>query len=165
MVTEQARRVDRIRQAARAIIFDEADRLLLFRVGGMGYPRPTWITPGGGLDAGETHREAVEREIYEETGQRELQIGPCVWHRRTYFEWRDQVVEQQEQFFVVRAPHFEVDKSNFTALEHTFLAENRWWQIAEIANSPDGFAPGEMARLLRNLVAGHWPEAPLTVGE
>lgn len=162
---EQARRVDRIRQAARAIIFDEANRLLLFRVGGMGYARPTWITPGGGVDTGETHREAVEREIFEETGQRGLEIGPCVWHRKTYFDWRDQVVEQHEQFFVVRARHFEVDKTNFTALERTFLAEDRWWEIPAIARSTDGFAPGAMARLLRDLVEGRFPGEPLSVGE
>jgi hypothetical protein len=74
-------------------------------------------------------------------------------------------VEQRERYFLVRAPHFEVDSAHFTPLEHTFLAEHRWWQLPEIARSEDGFAPGELARLMRDLLEGRLPGEPLTVGE
>ena len=56
-------RADRgIRWAVGALVTDPADRLLFV------YEDETWKLPGGGVEAGETRREAVRREVREETG-------------------------------------------------------------------------------------------------
>ncbi|HEY9126827.1 MAG TPA: NUDIX hydrolase [Acidobacteriaceae bacterium] len=50
-----------------AVVFDDAGRVLLVKRGrapGLG----RWSLPGGLLELGETLKEGVEREVYEETG-------------------------------------------------------------------------------------------------
>ncbi|MEM8738359.1 MAG: NUDIX domain-containing protein [Planctomycetota bacterium] len=59
---------DELRHAARVLLLDARGRILLFRFVDPVTAAPFWITPGGGLDPGETHREAAQRELKEETG-------------------------------------------------------------------------------------------------
>ena len=56
------------RPTSRLVILDDADRILLFRATTEAAPDPFWLTPGGGVDPGETHEQAAHRELFEETG-------------------------------------------------------------------------------------------------
>ena len=57
----------RQRVAAYAVILREG-RILLSRLSSSISTEEMWTLPGGGLDHGEDPREAVVREVYEETG-------------------------------------------------------------------------------------------------
>ena len=57
----------RQRVAAYAVILRD-DRILLSRLSPSGDQRELWTLPGGGLDHGEDPRDAVVREVHEETG-------------------------------------------------------------------------------------------------
>ncbi len=50
--------------AARAVIFDDAGRILLIRRG----DNHLWALPAGGMEPGESVTECMEREVWEETG-------------------------------------------------------------------------------------------------
>ncbi|WP_051217894.1 NUDIX hydrolase [Nocardioides insulae] len=52
--------------------------ILLSRLSDALVRRPTWTLPGGGLDHGEDPRQAVVREVYEETGL-PVEIGETAW--------------------------------------------------------------------------------------
>jgi 8-oxo-dGTP diphosphatase len=67
----------RQRVAAYAVILRD-DRVLLSRLAPYLAPSERWTLPGGGIDFGEHPRDAVVREVYEETGLR-AEVGEHAW--------------------------------------------------------------------------------------
>lgn len=64
----------RLRPAARVIVLDHDDRLLLLRYDEAGHI--FWAVPGGSLEDGETYEQAARRELYEELGLTSSWSGP-----------------------------------------------------------------------------------------
>lgn len=56
----------RLRRKVRAVVIDQAGRVLLIRP--YGYAEDCWTLPGGGVEADETAAEAISRELQEELG-------------------------------------------------------------------------------------------------
>ena len=142
------------RSAARVLLIDEDERVLLFRVAGIASRRPLWITPGGGLHAGETFEAAALRELLEETGYSAREPGPMVWRRRHLFRFQGTWLDEDERFFVVRCERFEPGRDGFEDHEHEFMVEHRWWSVDEITVSTDYFAPRRLAELLPDVLSG-----------
>jgi 8-oxo-dGTP pyrophosphatase MutT (NUDIX family) len=153
-----------VRNAARIVLLDERDRLLLFLWDDERLDvRRIWITPGGGLDAGESFEQAARRELWEETGM-EADPGPCVWQRRHVLRVGKRWIDQRERYFLTRVPRIDVDRANHTALERTAMLDHRLWSIDEIAASREWFAPRRLAELLPPLLRGDLPGEPIDVG-
>lgn len=118
------------------VIIDRQDRVLLFQDTDPGYPdQHWWVTPGGGLDPGETEQQAAVREVAEETGLviAESDLTAPVAYRTVQHGYSDQVLEQRETFFLVRVDHFTPDSSAFTPEEKITIAGHRWWTADELA--------------------------------
>ncbi|MCS4486917.1 NUDIX domain-containing protein [Staphylococcus americanisciuri] len=60
----------RVRESSRAFIINEKDEVLLqqFIFREVIDEKILWVTPGGGIEIGESSEEALKREIYEELG-------------------------------------------------------------------------------------------------
>lgn len=152
--------MSRSRPVARLIVLDPLDRILLFETR-RSYTH-VWMTPGGGLDPGETFAEAAHRELWEEVGARNAELGPCVWTVQFRFEYRDEIIDQRERYFVVRLGSDEVVDANREDSERLQILQHRWWTCAEIEDANTDFRPRELPKLLPAVIAGDVPMAPVS---
>jgi 8-oxo-dGTP pyrophosphatase MutT (NUDIX family) len=140
-----------VRTASRVLLVDESDRLLLIEgVDPAAVELGTWwITPGGGREGDEGARRAAIREVWEETGHLLGAVTGPLWHRTTVFPFDGAVVEQTEDFFAARVPHFEPLGAALTDLEHRSTVGARWWTLAELEATDARVYPERLAELLR----------------
>ena len=137
----------RPRQAGRAILRDDMERVLLIR---FVLPNMTfWATPGGGVEPGETLIEAARRELHEELGIEVPLEGP-VHTSAGIFEFEGKLIENTDHFFYGRwngAPRL----SGATASESAALVEVRWWTLEELEALREDVFPRDLAAVLRRL--------------
>lgn len=142
------------RVAARVLVVDDDGALLLLRGCDPAEPeRGTWwMTPGGGLDAGETAEDAARRELREETGLAVDDVGPVVFRRTTEFDFEGVHYRQRESFFCVRAARFAIDDGGWSDVERRSVLEHRWWTRAELDATDETLFPETLARVLADVL-------------
>jgi ADP-ribose pyrophosphatase YjhB (NUDIX family) len=153
------------RIAIRAVIVAPDGCVLLMRMREPKTGREIWVTPGGGLNKNESHEACICRELYEETGLRDVQMGPCVWTRRHSFEWNGEAYEQTESFYLIHYRKFmPSNEGNPEAAEKSAFKEFRWWSVAEMMASTAVLAPRQFARYLNDLLHEGIPASSIDVG-
>lgn len=151
----------RVRRTVRVLLLDERDRVLLFRSA----RREWWQPPGGGVKKREDVRAAAARELFEETGLRDLVLGEEVWRRRLSYESDGVEVDQRERWFVARVGSFEPDTSGLSSREAADLAEWRWWSVDDLRATSVRLVPEDLAARLATLLADGPPAAPLDLDD
>lgn len=148
------------RRGARVIVLDEHDRVLLVRGHDADQPdRSWWFTLGGGIDPGESARDAAIREVREESGvvlDPAQVVGP-VFTRSAVFDFFSAHCRQDEEIFLARVPSTAFvaeDRSGWTPLELDVIDELRWWSLPELARVEIEVFPEGLAALVEPLLAG-----------
>jgi 8-oxo-dGTP pyrophosphatase MutT (NUDIX family) len=152
------------RLAARVLIIDEQQRVLLLRSVDPKDGAVFWFPPGGGIEPGENAAAAAVREVWEETGLRDVRLDGEVWRRRHVFSWGDTVHDQSERWFLARVNHFDALPQNLSDAEREEITDYRWWTLDELAATGDPLTPRALARLLQELLVDGVPAEPISVG-
>jgi 8-oxo-dGTP diphosphatase len=158
-----------LRRAVRAVVLDEDDRVLLCR---LAIPGPAgtvvWVTPGGGVERGETPFAALRRELLEEVGLAVDTEPPHVWHQQVvetgHAAGHDGVVND---YFLVRTASFDPRGAmSDDELAAEYIVGFRWWRPADIAGyrGSDLFSPRDLATPLAALIADGAPATPVALG-
>jgi len=139
------------RLTSRVLLFDRDDRVLLFLTAAPDSSRTArWITPGGGVDPGETHLEAALRELEEETGLRLETITGPVWAHDFDVTWDSADHDTgHAEFYTAVVDAFEPSDEKWTDEERVDVSASRWWTLGELLAERPPFEPAELIDLIR----------------
>ena len=138
------------RQAARLLVIDPDDSLLLFQYVDDG--RRWWATPGGGLERDETFEQAAAREAAEELSLTLVTFVP-LWRLTVDFSFRGQSIGQVEQYFLVRLTREDLGLGETVSDAHRRegIVAAHWWSLDEIETTSEQVFPKNLCERVRAL--------------
>jgi 8-oxo-dGTP pyrophosphatase MutT (NUDIX family) len=114
-------------------------------------PTVKWITPGGGVDEGESHVAGAIRELFEETGLQVDDVGEPVHTISGQAVFSDGHVQTTyAEFFLVRTQAFEISRENWLDYEHDDIRDVRWWTLEQLRQTDDDIGPVNLADIIHN---------------
>jgi 8-oxo-dGTP pyrophosphatase MutT (NUDIX family) len=156
-----------LRKVARVVLLDPQERILLLHGHEPDDPADDWwFTPGGGVEGDETREQAALRELAEETGITEVELGPVLWRRKCSFPFAGRRWDQDEWYYLARTAdtHSSAPRPTaLTELERRSVAGARWWTCQELTRAHETVYPTRLAELLRTLLDDGPPAGPVTL--
>lgn len=149
----------RVRQSSRIILLDPENRVWMLRINDPA--RPRWILPGGGVEEGETLEDAARREMWEECGINDAEIGPMVGIREALTRFKDYDHHlASEHYFVVKLNGQVPNPENMLPHEVDDYTRQEWFSAAKMRASYEQIYPVGLADLVDLLARGEYPAEP-----
>jgi 8-oxo-dGTP pyrophosphatase MutT (NUDIX family) len=123
------------------------------------------------MEPGESVDATLRRELHEELGLTDFQIGPLVWERTHIVPFIDGLWDgQHDRCFLVRTPHFEPAPTlTWEQLNAEHLMEIGWWTPTDVARfvptEAEYFAPRRFASLYASVLAEGVPDVPFDASD
>ena len=138
-----------MRYTARGIVVDKSTKnILLIKYIDKNSPSTIeftegfWVTPGGGVEKNESFKDALKREIFEETGIENVEIKNCIFSRIAYAKLNN--IEQNmyyERYFLVETNEVTINNENITDGEREVIKEYKWWSVDELRHTKEKVFP------------------------
>jgi 8-oxo-dGTP pyrophosphatase MutT (NUDIX family) len=153
------------RPAARVVLLDRAGRIFLVHSEDPADPRkrPWWEIPGGGVDVGESSEDACRRELLEETGITDVEIGPCIWTQHVEFDFGGLHFDSRERIHAAWCDGGEYRPTHLEYLEAAAFLGARWWTLDELLESDEPVLPERLREFLPPIVRGELPDEPIDI--
>ena len=160
----------RDRDTVRLVLMNDQKRVLLLKIEDnepvySDQPESNifWVTPGGGVEYGETFQQALVREAWEEVGLQLTETGFCVWTEDPVREFADEIVRFNTRYYFIHVPTHRVEQSNLTPLEEDVFRGYHWWSLEEMHSTNDILLPPGLPDLIAPLVSGDLPLEPIHI--
>jgi 8-oxo-dGTP pyrophosphatase MutT (NUDIX family) len=155
------------RQAARVILFGPDGRVLMLRASDpvARHRGHWWEIPGGGIDPGETSTDAARRELREEAGVTDAEIGPCVFTQHARFTFAGMRFDQHERIHVAwtSTASDRWDPHGLESLEAMAFHGQAWWTVDDVATTTERLLPPGLRAALPSLVTDPLPAVPVDI--
>jgi 8-oxo-dGTP pyrophosphatase MutT (NUDIX family) len=150
------------------LILDEQNCLLLYRFTVPVGHLTVWTPPGGGIEKGESHLQALARELDEEVGLQPSGNPAHVWHQHVempdLLDGYDGVVND---YYLLRTKRFTPHGSLGDAeLARELVGDFDWWSVEQLRDRRGDavFGPRDLPALMSDLVESGVPSQPLSIG-
>jgi 8-oxo-dGTP pyrophosphatase MutT (NUDIX family) len=156
----------RERVTARVILLDPDNRILLMKGRLPSDPDApgAWFTVGGGVEEGESILQAAAREIFEETGFTDVELGPVVWYGEgIVYDRKRRPLVLKASYVVARCAGGEPSRAGWQPLESELVDDIRWWTLGDLRACPDDIYPDTLLDLLPDVIAGRYSAEPIGV--
>ena len=148
-------------QSIRIFLFNSANALLFMGAedknltGTDGNKGRFWFLIGGGLEEGETFREAAERELREETGltTEEVVFGAEIAEGTVHLKKNGQPLDIYQRFIVAKTEKNAVHPNNLDAWEQNAVKGLRWFSQKEIQTSKETLYPRMLKAYLPQIIS------------
>lgn len=145
-----------VRPTARLAALDPDGCVLLFQCRNGSWDDLFWITPGGGVEPGETFEQAALRELREETGiDARSPIGPCVLESEAvgrHADYGDQDIVYRDRTFLLRLTSADVAQLDPRLILRSGYIGHRWWSLGELEATADPVWPEGLATIIRTVL-------------
>jgi ADP-ribose pyrophosphatase YjhB (NUDIX family) len=135
------------------IVLDPDDRVLLMRYDDDSPSGRHWATPGGGLNPGESFAEGAARELAEETGWTDVQIGDQVYEAEFVEHYGTHSVRHHWCFFLAQVPARCREVADVDGMHQADgIAAWRWWPQDELGATTEVIKPAGLAAAISDLL-------------
>ena len=154
------------RDVVRLAVLDADSNILLLRAGDATNPAAgmCWELPGGGIEKGESYRDAAIRELAEETGLSisANTVGEPSWRRTATYVYRGQRRIQHEVVVAVRLSVAtpSIVAANRDSDERVDCLGASWLTIDGLRMADASYYPGRLPELLPRFLAGEVIDEP-----
>ena len=141
-----------MREVSRALLLDDAGRLLLLHwrdpLTGHEFLEP----PGGCREAGETDEDALRREVTEETGLVGVEVGAFLAEIDHAFTFAGVHYDCRERYYECRAAGSELHPTRLDKVERDGIVDIEWWTAEDLgACPPNSLEPPQLLEMIRGL--------------
>lgn len=154
------------RKSSRAIVLNQQNQIFLFRYTFDFFAEEDsiWITPGGGLDEGESFEEALKRELLEEMGIELTEPAPQIFYRNPLYELKNgETARCEERFYLVYCEEEMFSYAGWTESENKRMTAGKWWSAEEMKASGEKFFSEDILEIIESLSRGEIPKEPVEI--
>ena len=151
------------RKSSRAIIVNKQNQIFLFRYefDFFAERKAIWITPGGGLEEGESFEDGLKRELFEELGIKLTEPAPFVYYRTPLYELQGgETVRSEERFYLIFCNDTGFSYDSWTESEQKRMTAGKWWSVEEIRQSEEEFFSKDVVGIMDRISKGERPKEP-----